>query len=148
LPYEVQVRELEERPTAEIHVVVAWQGVADALTGIFSEVMEYAGMDGIGPDGIAFGRYTPRGPEVAIEAGFTTLRLVEQKGRVQPDHMPGGEEAAPSRPLVPHARHVGPRTLRNLGSLSSYACVLAVAHVRGAFSVLITVRAPSAVRDG
>ena len=100
MAYEIETRELMEKPTAEIHVVAAWHGIADALAGIFGEVMEYVGIDGIGSDGIAFGRYTPRGAEVAIEAGFTTLKPVAPSGRIQPGRLPGGEAAV--------CLHVGP----------------------------------------
>jgi effector-binding domain-containing protein len=76
-------------------------GIAEALSRIFGEVIACLGRTGATPLE-AFARYTihPDGAEVDIEAGFSTTGKVKPEGRIEAGSLPGGEVAT--------VLHVGP----------------------------------------
>jgi AraC family transcriptional regulator len=100
MSYDIEVRRLERQDTAVVRARCAWDQIAPTLGSIFGEVMAHLGATGAVPAGGAFGRYTPRGAEVDIEAGFTVTAPIAAGGRVEAGELPGGDAAV--------CLHVGP----------------------------------------
>ena len=92
MPYEIERTTIEPEQTAAISVTCPWAEISQQMGPIFGEVMAYLGPIGaIAGDAKAFGRYTPAGDQVVIEAGFTVHAPIAGHGRVQPGTLPGGE---------------------------------------------------------
>jgi effector-binding domain-containing protein len=100
MSYSIEVRRLDRQDAAVVRARCRWDQISDTLGGIFSEVWSAISASGGAPLGGAFGRYTPQGDEVEIEAGFTVAGPVTPSGRVESSELPGGEAAV--------CLHVGP----------------------------------------
>jgi effector-binding domain-containing protein len=101
MSYEPEIVTREAMPTAVVRTTVPMSGIAEALSGIYSEVVAYLGRAGVTPIE-AFARYTVRdgGAAVDIEAGFSATGPVQPEGRIEAESLPGGEAAT--------VLHVGP----------------------------------------
>ncbi len=97
---DIEVRQLEPQHTAVVRAKCRWDQIAETLGGIFGEVWSQISAAGAAPTGGAFGRYTPEGADVIIEAGFTVAAPMTPGGRVVQGELPGGEAAV--------CLHVGP----------------------------------------
>lgn len=92
MTYEIERTTLEPELTAAITVTCPWDAISQQMGPIFGEVMAYLGPIGaIAGDAKAFGRDTPAGENVILEAGFTVHAPITGHGRVQPGTLPGGD---------------------------------------------------------
>ncbi|WP_165372700.1 GyrI-like domain-containing protein [Pengzhenrongella frigida] len=90
MDYRVERVALEEQPTAVVRAVVPEAGIAEFLGGVFGEVIEVIGAQGLHPAGPPFGCYVPTPDGFQVEPGFPATGPVEPSGRVLPATLPAG----------------------------------------------------------
>lgn len=93
MDYVVDVIELVEQPTAVVRGTVAEEGVGDFLGGVFGEVVQALGAQGLAPAGPPFACYVITAAGFEVEAGFPCSGPVVPAGRVVPATLPAGRAA-------------------------------------------------------
>jgi effector-binding domain-containing protein len=93
MDYDVDVIELDSQPTAVVRDVIPEEGIAEFLGGVFGEVIQALGTQGLAPAGPPFACYVVTGAGFEVEAGFPCSGPVAPTGRVVPATLPGGPTA-------------------------------------------------------
>jgi effector-binding domain-containing protein len=100
VPYEIEVKEVEARPTLVIRATASPVKIPTLFGEFFSELYEYVGPRAQ-PEGGPFGRYFEvREDSIDFEAGVVLSAPIEGRGRIEASELPAGSVAV--------TWHVGP----------------------------------------
>jgi effector-binding domain-containing protein len=91
--YDMELVDLQEQQTAVVRGHVAFDGIADFLSGAFGEVTQALQSQSVSTAGPPFAQYAVRSDGFDIEAGFPTATSVAPTGRVTPGVLPAGRTA-------------------------------------------------------
>lgn len=98
-PYSnIEIRDLEAHHTAVVRVMVARDGIPEALGQIFQAVQSALREQGVDGGGSPFARWHAFGDQVDMEAGVMVQSPIVTTGQVEPGNLPGGRAAIAVHP--------------------------------------------------